>query len=158
MEAAEQLAAIRLSGTPTATTAASLAAFASSKPTRARGRGRGIPQPQPIRTRTFCKTCYENEKGKSTYLSHLTDAYNCPTKIKLNTIVDELLPPEILEQEDDQTPDDTSSQVAYPPLYKLNQISTGLKTIQPVPTQILTVSDQDNKVLHLELDSAATVN
>lgn len=34
MEAAEQLAAIRLSGTPTATTtAASLAAFASSKTT-----------------------------------------------------------------------------------------------------------------------------
>ena len=159
MEAAEQLAAIRLSGTPTASTAASLAAFASAKTTRARGRGRGIPQPQPIRTRTFCKTCYENEKGKSTYLSHLTDAYNCPTKLKLNTMVDQLLPPEVLEQEDDQeTADDTSSQVAYPPLYKYNKISTGLNTIQPVPTQILTVSDHNNKVLHLELDSVATVN
>ena len=120
MEAAEQLAAIRLSGTPTATTAASLAAFASAKTPRARGRGRGIPQPQPVRTRTFCKTCYENEKGKSTYLSHLTDAYNCPTKLKLNTMVEELLPPEVLEQEHDQeTTDDGSSQVAYPPLYKL---------------------------------------
>ena len=66
MEAAEQLATIRLSGTPTATTAASLAAFASAKTPRVRGRGRGIPQPQPVKTRTFCKTCYDNEKGKST--------------------------------------------------------------------------------------------
>ena len=45
MEAAEQLAAIRLSGKPAGGTAASLAAFASAKNTRARGRGRGIPQP-----------------------------------------------------------------------------------------------------------------
>lgn len=147
MEAAEQLAAIRLSGTPTATTAASLAAISSSKPTRGRGRGRGIPQPQAVRTRTFCKTCYENDRGKSIYLSHLTDAHNCPTKLKLNTIVDQLLPPEVIEHEqeqDDQT-SETGSQVAYPPMYKLNQISTGLNTIQPVPTQILTVSDENTK-------------
>merc|ERR1711867_9809 len=143
MEAAEQLAAIRLSGTPTATTAASLAAISSSRPTRGRGRGRGIPQPQAVRTRTFCKTCYENDKGRSIYLSHVTDAHNCPTKLKLNTIVDQLLPPEVLEHEqeqDDQT-SETGSQVAYPPIYKTNKISAGLNTIQPVPTQILTVSD-----------------
>merc|ERR1711867_139835 len=74
-------------------------------------------------------------------------------------MVEQLLPPEVLEQEDDQeTADDTSSQVAYPQLYKFNKISTGLNTIQPVPTQILTVSDHNNKVLYLELDSAATVN
>ena len=48
--------------------------------------------------------------------------------------------------------------MVYPPPYKFNQISAGLNTIQPVPTQILTVSDENNKVLHLELDSAATVN
>merc|ERR1711867_227582 len=82
------------------------------------------------------------------------------TKLKLNTIVDQLLPPEVLEHEqeqDDQT-SETSSQVAYPPIYKTNKISAGLNTIQPVPTQILTVSDVNNRVLHLELDSAATVN
>ena len=74
-------------------------------------------------------------------------------------MVEQLLPPEVLDQEDDQeTADDTSSQVAYPPLYKSNKIFTGLNTIQPVPTQILTVSDHNHKVLHLELDSAATVN
>ena len=39
MEAAEQLAAIRLTATPAATTAASLAAFASAKTPRVRGRG-----------------------------------------------------------------------------------------------------------------------
>merc|ERR1711867_67122 len=161
MEGAEQLAAIRLSGTPTATTDASLAAISSSRPTRGRGRGRGIPQPQPVRNRTFCKTCYENDRGRSIYLSHVTDAQNCPTKLKLNTIVDQLLPPEIVEHEldeDDQTGDETESQVAYPPSYKYNPISAGLNLIQPVPTQILTVSDENGKVLHLELDSAATVN
>ena len=97
MEAVEQLAAIRLSGTPTGGTAASLAAFATTRSTRSRGRGRGIPQPQPLKTRTLGKTCYDNEKGKTTYLSHTTDAYNCPTKIKLNTMVEELLPPEVIE-------------------------------------------------------------
>merc|ERR1712240_837488 len=86
---------------------------------------------------------YENDRGRSIYLSHVTDAYNCPTKLKLNTIVDQLLPPEVIEHEleqDDQTADETGSQVAYPPKYKLNQISAGLNTIQPVPTQILTVT------------------
>merc|ERR1711867_391171 len=118
--------------------------MSSSKSTQARRRGRGIPQPQPVRNRTFWKTCYENDRGRSIYLSHLTDAYNCPTKLKLNTIVDQLLPPEVIKHEqeqDDQTAEETGSQVAYPPLYKLNQISTGLNTILPVPTQILTVSD-----------------
>ena len=94
-------------------------------------------------------------------MSHLTDAQNCPTKLKLNTIVDQLLPPEVVEHEldeDDQTADETESQVAYPPSYKYNPISAGLNLIQPVPTQILTVSDENGKVLHLELDSAATVN
>ena len=81
--------------------------------------------------------------------------------MKLNTIVDQLLPPEVTEhekEEDDQTEDETGSQVDYPPPYKFNKISAGLNLIQPVPTQILTVSDENNRVLHLELDSAATVN
>ena len=159
MEAAEQLTAIQLSGTPAGGTAASLAAFASARNTRSRGRGQGIPQPQPLKTRTFCKTCYDNEKGKSTYLSHPTDAYNCPTKVKLNVMVEELLPPEVLEEEASQeTTDDASSQVVCPALYKINTISAGLSTITPVPTQLLTVSDNNGQPLHLELDSAATVN
>ena len=66
-------------------------------------------------------------------MSHLTDAYNCPTKLKLNTMVEELLPPEVLEQEHNQeTTDNGSSQVAYPPLYKSNKIFTGLNMIQPI--------------------------
>ena len=74
MEAAEQLAAIRLSGTPTATTGASLAAFSSSKTPRARGRGRGIPQPQPVRNRTFCKTCYEMTEADP-FISHMSQTH-----------------------------------------------------------------------------------
>ena len=125
MEAAEQLAAMRLSsGTATGGTAASLAAFSTARTVRSRGRGRGIPQPQTLKP-TFCKTCYNNEKGKSTYLSHSTDAYNCPTKVKLNTMVEELLPPEVREQETEQEITDESadnSQVDYPAKYKYNNL------------------------------------
>ena len=74
-------------------------------------------------------------------------------------MVEELLPPEVLDQEhNEEHTDDGSSQVDYPPLHKNNKTFAGLKSIQPVPTQILTVSDYNNKTLHLELDSAATVN
>ena len=75
-------------------------------------------------------------------------------------MVKELLPPEVIEQETDQdtTDDKGGSQVVYPAVYKLNKKSAGLSTIQPVPTQLLTVSDHNNRPLHLELDSAATVN
>ena len=104
METAAQLAALCLqsSGAATAVTAsASLAALSTARAVRPRGRGRGIPQPQPTK-RTFCKSCYQNERGKLMYLSHHIEAYNCPTKIKLNTMVEELLPPEVREQETDQ--------------------------------------------------------
>ena len=74
-------------------------------------------------------------------------------------MVEQLLPPEVTEQEiDHDTTDDGSSQVVYPPSHKSNKLFSGLNTIQPVPTQILTVSDHNNRTLHLELDSAATVN
>ena len=75
-------------------------------------------------------------------------------------MVEELLPPEVAEQETDQetTDENAGSQVVYPAKYKFNKISTGLSTIQPVPTQLLTVSDHNNLPVHIELDSAATVN
>ena len=72
MEDAEQLASLRLQTSHQTAVAASnsttLAAFSTARSARGRGRGRGIPQPQPIK-RTFCKTCYDNEKGKYTFLS-----------------------------------------------------------------------------------------
>ena len=110
MDDAEQLASLRLSSSSgTAQTSSSLAAFSTTRPARPRGAGRGIPQPQPIK-KIFCKTCYENERGKSTYLSHNTNAYNCPTKLKLNTIMDEMLPPEVTDQGDqDDVIDDEHS-------------------------------------------------
>ena len=84
MEGAEQLASLRLQTSHQTAVAASTSPTLAAFSTARSARGRGIPQPQPIK-RTFCKTCYENEKGKSTYLSHNTNEYNCPTKLKLNT-------------------------------------------------------------------------
>ena len=39
-----------------------------------------------------------------------------------------------------------------------NNSITGLNTLQPVPTQILTLSDKTGSTIHLELDNGATVN
>ena len=40
----------------------------------------------------------------------------------------------------------------------LNSFITGLNTLQPVPTQILTLSDNAGTPIHIELDNGATVN
>ena len=95
------------------------------------------------------------------YLSHNTEAYNCPMKIKLNTMVEELLPPEVREQETDQDLTEDSaenSQVAHPAKNTINKICAGLNTLHTVPTQLLTVSDQNGLPIHIELNSTATVN
>ena len=50
------------------------------------------------------------------YVSHNTNEYNCPRKIKLNTMVEELLPPKVREQKtyQDLTEDSAeNSQVDY---------------------------------------------
>ena len=39
-----------------------------------------------------------------------------------------------------------------------NSFITGLNTLQPVPTQILTLSDNAGTPIHIELDNGATVN
>ena len=46
----------------------------------------------------------------------------------------------------------------YPAKYKYNKICAGLSTLQPVPTQLLTVSDHNNLPVHIKLDGVATVN
>ena len=73
-------------------------------------------------------------------------------------MVEELLPPEVAEQETEQEHENADSQVVYPVIYKFDKISAGLRMIQPVLTQLLTVSDHNNLPVHIELDSAATVN
>merc|ERR1711867_325424 len=125
---------------------------------RSRGRARGSSRPQTQR-RTFCKTCYEGEKGRSTYLSHNNEDYNCPSRVKLNTLTDEILPPEVLEYE--QETEESETDVTQVPITKLSVINTnntGLNTLKPVPTQLLTVTDAVGEPVHIELDSAATVN
>ena len=115
-------------------------------------------RPQAQR-RTFCRTWYEGEKGRSTYLSHNAEEYNCPSKIKLNTLADDVLPPEVLEfeQETEESETDTT-QVESTQLSVINTTNTGLNTLKPVPTQLLTVADAAGEPVHIELDSAATVN
>merc|ERR1712237_54901 len=124
------------------TTSPTLAAFnAKGTRGRSRGRARSIPRPQ-YQKRLFCKTCYEGERGKTTYLSHNTEEYNCPSKGKLNTLTDETLPPEVLEYEQETEESETdATQVEIPNLLVINTINTGLNTLKPVPTQLLTVAD-----------------
>ena len=158
MEAEEQLASLRLNAVSTSSETPSLAAFNNRGARgRSRGRARGSSRPQNQR-RTFCKTCYEGEKGRSTYLSHSNEDYNCPSRVKLNTLTDDI-PPEVLDYE--QETGESESEVVQVPVTKLSIINTnntGLNALQPVPTQLLTLTDAVGEPIHIELDSAATVN
>ena len=165
LDAAEQLHSIRLQTDlpPGATSQNSptLAAFNSTRNQRQRGRGPGIPQPSCTVRRTFCKVCYEADKGRSIYLSHEAADSRCPTRITLNTIADEALPPEVIQAEeepDDNTDEDKHEQVVNKSLQHNKSNYTGLSLIQPVPTQLLTLTDHSGSPIHIELDSAATVN
>ena len=77
----------------------------------------------------------------------------------LNTVADKLLPQEVLENETDQKESEAdSTQVDIKSKSLTNTINTGLNTLKPVPTQLLTVSDHAGNPVHIKLDSAATVN
>ena len=76
-------------------------------------------------------------------------------------IVNEALPPEVLEAEEQEEEDietDNTEQVVIKTVTTTNTQYPGLSVIQPVPTQLLTLSDHNGTTIHLELDSAATVN
>ena len=109
MEAEEQLSSLRLNVMTSSAATPSLAAF-NNRGTRgrSRGRARGSTRPQ-VQKRTFCKTCYEGERGKSTYLFHNTEEYNCPSRLKLNTLANEILPPEVLEYEQETEESETDA-------------------------------------------------
>ena len=101
LDAAEQLNSLRLTTAQTTDQPALLlSAFTTTRnihrQTRGQSRGRGLPTPQK---QTFCKVCYDNEKGKSTYLSHTTESNTWPTRAQLNAIVDKYFLQEVLEQE-----------------------------------------------------------
>ena len=77
----------------------------------------------------------------------------------LNTVADKLLPQEVLENETDQKESEAdSTQVDIKSKSLTNTINTGLNTLKPVPTQLLTVSNHARNPVHIELDSASTVN
>ena len=121
---------------------------------RGRGRGRRFVQAR----RPFYKSCYDGDKGKSTYLSHNTSNTRCPIRLQLSAFTEEHLPPEVLESElmdysfTPQVPQNNSDHTS-PDLY-----FAGLQSIQPVVVQILSVADSNSQPLHIELDSAATVS
>ena len=96
--------------------------------------------------------------ARSTYLSHLPDSTNC--KAKLNAIIDEYVPPEVLEQEHGVYPEEEEEAEVKSEEhnYYSNIPHSGLNTLQPVPTQILTLIDKIGNNLLIELDNGATVN
>lgn len=160
LDTAEQLNSLRTQSLlPTAaatTNSLTLTAFSTARSVRSRGRGRGIPQPSH---RQFCKTCYNNEKGKITYLSHITNNATCPTKFQLNAIVDDLLPPEVQDEFNLHEEQEAENEVEYNlPKIKLTNNFLGLNTVQPVPTHLLTLTDHIGIPIHIELDNGATVN
>ena len=66
---------------------------------------------------------------------------------------------EVLEQETADLEEENESEVqTQESKNKHNGFITGLNTLQPVPTQILTLSDNAGKPIHIELDNGATVN
>ena len=70
-----------------------------------------------------------------------------------------LLPQKVLENETDQKELEAhSTQVDIKSKSLTNTINTGLNTLKPVPTQLLTVSNHARNPVHIELDSASTVN
>ena len=68
-------------------------------------------------------------------------------------MVEELLPQEVLEhetdQEDSENADNTQVDITNKNL--TNKINTGLNTLKPVPTQLLTVTDHNGIPVHIEL-------
>ena len=74
-------------------------------------------------------------------------------------MADKVLPQEVLENKQDQEESEAdSTQVEVTNTSVPNTINTGLNTLKPVPTQLLTVANITGNPVHIKLDSAATVN
>ena len=148
----------------------SLAAFSTNRfpPPQFRGRGRGNQQYtrggnfQQNRggfsqsRRPFCRTCYDGNRGKDTYLSHVTNNPGCPSRQQFGSM--EPYPLEVLEAEDHIVPgtEDNTDQVWNSLHLKNTEYNAGLAHIEPVPAQILSMKDSNSVPIHLELDNGAT--
>ena len=148
----------------------SLAAFTTNRfpPPQFRGRGRGNQQYtrggnfQQNRggfsqsRRPFCRTCYDGNRGKDTYLSHVTNNPGCPSRQQFGSM--EPYPLEVLEAEDHIVPgtEDNTDQVWNSLHLKNTEYNAGLAHIEPVPAQILSMKDSNSVPIHLELDNGAT--
>ena len=109
--------------------------------------------------RPFCKSCYDADKGKSVYLSHNHTDTRCPIRIQLSSFTEDHLPLEVLESElIDYTFSSQVDNSYHTNQHPANHNLAGLRSIQPVAAQILSVAGSDGRPLHIELDSAATVS
>ena len=103
----------------------------------------------------FCKTCYDANKGKDTYLPHATSNQNCLSRNQFSSL--EAYPLEVTESGDHIIPgyetEDQGHSTQFPQY--TNNIA-GLNHIDPVPVQILSLTDANNQPIHLELDNGAT--
>ena len=64
---------------------------------RGRARGRGFVQPS---RRTFCRTCYDADKGKSVFYSHNMSDARCPIRMQLSAISDDFMPADMGSKEE----------------------------------------------------------
>ena len=68
-------------------------------------------------------------------MSHNTNDFSCPGKVKLKNLSDEALPPEVIKYEQELEESETdSTQVEVTNLSVINTVNTGLNTLKPVPT------------------------
>ena len=143
------------------------------------GKGRGYGSRPPGWSSTHCRNCWRSNLGKDVYNSHNTGDASCPTGYKFSNMEADMDgQPADWELEQDllqHTPAQTTAQTHAQPELSLNKVSQppdeyddtqtvpdqpNLSYIKPVPTQILTVyeDEQNRKPIHIELDPGATVS
>ena len=109
----------------------------------------------------FCKPCWDANKGKDVYRSHGEEDKKCPTKNKLSNI-EAIASKDVIDEELQDLDTSSGIQDEVSPLQHWHEcphcVTTGLGSLQPVPTQLLTLQDSGGTPLTLELDSAPTVN
>merc|ERR1712115_393779 len=96
-------------------------------------------------------TCYDLNQGKDTYLTHTTNSTNCPSHQQFSSM--ESYPQEVLETGDHIIPE---NEVSNNQNNNNTNNNAGLAHIEPVPAQILFLTDSTNKPIHIELDNGAT--
>ena len=142
-----------------------------------RGTGRGAPRGGVTRppgwSETHCKDCWRDNKGRNVYNSHNTGDVACPTGNKFGNLEADGEGQEATDwerQEEEEYKEEeqiclnkvskASGLLTTPDLSAHPSDLSDLNTIQPVPTQILTVFEDKSqtKPIHIGLDNGANVS